>query len=142
MLLPTFLSDPIPGNFFPCSCQLLMVQNSHISKTDKDFFNHNFCVSPYSLHGSPINTVNKTTLSSCPTPTKSTTRYVPETTTREWITRRTSTGRQNVTDHIRDTVVTIVPLISNGGTLCGSEYPLRNLMIVISIFISINSLLP
>lgn len=62
------LSINLAGNFFPCTCQLLWVLESPVTQTDTHFLGHNFCVSPYSLHGSNISYVNRSSLDHCSGP--------------------------------------------------------------------------
>ncbi|KAB7497531.1 hypothetical protein Anas_07956 [Armadillidium nasatum] len=58
----------IVENFFPCNCQLHWIVSSPSAKTAPLFNLHNYCVSPYALHGQSIDVVNLTTLEMCPNP--------------------------------------------------------------------------
>lgn len=62
--------SPVPPteNFVPCSCQLRWVLDSPTALQAPLFSRHNFCVSPYTLHGKAISTVDLEQLSPCAAP--------------------------------------------------------------------------
>ncbi|XP_071529732.1 uncharacterized protein [Panulirus ornatus] len=58
----------VTENYVPCSCQLWWVLDSPLAHQIPLFSHHNFCVSPYALHGKAITTVDLEELSRCPAP--------------------------------------------------------------------------
>ena len=60
-----YLCFSYSDNYFPCNCQLLKIIDTPIVKTQPLFLSHNFCVSPYSLHGSAIASVNVSAIEPC-----------------------------------------------------------------------------
>ncbi|XP_045131412.1 uncharacterized protein LOC123516245 [Portunus trituberculatus] len=55
-------------NFVPCTCQLWWVLDSPLVARMNLFTRHNYCVSPYPLHGEPIDKVPLHQLDRCPAP--------------------------------------------------------------------------
>ncbi|KAK4296263.1 hypothetical protein Pmani_031234 [Petrolisthes manimaculis] len=55
-------------NYLPCTCQLWWVLESPLAIQNQMFPRHNYCVSPYAMHGKPISKVNLTNLERCPAP--------------------------------------------------------------------------
>ncbi|XP_042884648.1 slit homolog 2 protein-like [Penaeus japonicus] len=62
------LRSVVTENFVPCSCQLRWVLDSPTALQAPLFSRHNFCVSPYTLHGKAISTVDLEQLSPCAAP--------------------------------------------------------------------------
>ncbi|XP_063612548.1 probable oxidoreductase PXDNL, partial [Penaeus indicus] len=62
------LRSVVTENFVPCSCQLRWVLDSPTARQAPLFSRHNFCVSPYTLHGKAISTVDLEQLSPCAAP--------------------------------------------------------------------------
>ncbi|KAG7160566.1 Leucine-rich repeat and immunoglobulin-like domain-containing nogo receptor-interacting protein 1-like [Homarus americanus] len=58
----------VAENYVPCSCQLWWVLDSPLALEMPLFSRHNFCVSPYSLHGKAITSVDLDNLDRCPAP--------------------------------------------------------------------------
>ncbi|XP_045609778.1 leucine-rich repeat and immunoglobulin-like domain-containing nogo receptor-interacting protein 1 [Procambarus clarkii] len=58
----------VTGNYLPCSCQLWWVLESPLAVNTPLFSRHNFCVSPYNLHGKDIMYVDMDKLERCPAP--------------------------------------------------------------------------
>ncbi|KAK4295382.1 hypothetical protein Pmani_032052 [Petrolisthes manimaculis] len=58
----------VTENYLPCTCQLWWVLESPLAIQNQMFPRHNYCVSPYAMHGKPISKVNLTNLERCPAP--------------------------------------------------------------------------
>ncbi|XP_066951968.1 leucine-rich repeat and immunoglobulin-like domain-containing nogo receptor-interacting protein 1 isoform X2 [Macrobrachium rosenbergii] len=56
----------VTGNYVPCSCQLWWVLESPLAKNNSLFIRHNYCVSPFVLHGKAITIVDQENLPRCP----------------------------------------------------------------------------